>query len=89
MTVVGVVGSGESIEREVRRTGASVVIVDSENAEAGLRRPPLLSGRGTNLNVVALGNGGREAFLQATLGELSLTRLLNTIRQLHKTPSED
>ena len=89
MVVVGEVGSGESIEREVRRTGASVVIVDSENAEAGLRRPPLLARGRPGLNVVALGSEGREAFLQATFGEPSLTHLLHTIRQLHKTPSEE
>lgn len=82
MAVVGVVGREACIQAEVRRTGATVVIIDAAVWRRESGRAPLARPGAREPSVLALSGDGREAFLEVALGEISPQCLVHAIRQL-------
>jgi hypothetical protein len=81
LDVVGVVERGQSIERAVDRTGASVVVVGAGGATRDARGRLLDRGAGAPGLLVLTGDG-RAALLELALGELSPEHLLEAVREV-------
>jgi hypothetical protein len=88
LEVVGVVKGGDDITHEVRRTGATVVIVGARPATTAA--PPWRPDHATGAPaVVVVTPDGRDAVLHLALGELSPRRLVDTLRRLPTMLDDD
>jgi len=91
--VLGVVERGADIASEVARTRATLVIAGASGEEPELAPSPLLRRsappRSGADGLMVLTPGGREAYLQAALGEISPALLVEAIRQLRNIQPVD